>query len=168
MHDIDKIMSMLDWNESIETQQQGMRFAQNINNINVFILPINPGISKNVWENCAKILADRPDKILAPYLIHLLEWLQDLNWPGAVTILERLKTYDEMEMLVFSVECCVEKAIACSKLDEIRFFEEMKFLNNISELLENEKLKENLPKRILEILQKHYNNPGWWDSEYEE
>ena len=31
------------------------------------------------------------DEELAPYLIELMEWLQDMNWPGAFCILDRLK-----------------------------------------------------------------------------
>ncbi len=41
----------------------------------------------------------------------------------------------------------------------------IKWLDNLSELLANEELKEKLPVEILEILQKHYDNPGWWDDE---
>ena len=30
---------------------------------------------------------------LEPYLIELMEWLQDLNWPGALIVLNRLSEY---------------------------------------------------------------------------
>lgn len=30
---------------------------------------------------------------MKPYLIDLLEWLQDMNWPGAFCILDRLQKY---------------------------------------------------------------------------
>lgn len=157
MCNIDEIMEMLDWNNSEEIQQKGVELAKNIKSISAFVQPNDPG--KSVWENCAKVLVDRQDDKLKPYLSQLLEWLQDMNWPGAEIILERLKTYDEMEMLVFNVKCCVEKAIACGKFDE------MKLLDNISELLCNEKLKAALPTEILEILQKHYHDRGWWCEE---
>ena len=157
MCNIDEIMDMLDWNNSEAVQQKGVELAKNINNICAFVQPNAPG--KSVWENCARIITDRSDDKLKPYLLQLLEWLQDMNWPGAEIIRERLKTYGEMEMLVFNVECCVEKAVACGKFDE------MKFLDNISELLDNKKLKMALSIKTLETLEKHYHNRGWWDEE---
>ena len=157
MCNIDEIMDMLDWNNNEEVQQKGVELAKSIKSISAFVHPNDPG--KTVWENCARILADRPDEKLKPYLSQLLEWLQDMNWPGAEIILARLKKYDEMEMLVFNVECCVEKAVAYGKFDE------MKLLDNISELLDNSKLKAALPMETLEILQKHYHNRGWWEEE---
>lgn len=36
-------------------------------------------------------MADKSDEVLAPYLIPLFEWLQDMNWPGAYRIYDRLK-----------------------------------------------------------------------------
>jgi len=157
MCNIDEIMEMLDWNNSEEIQQKGIELAKNIKSISAFVQPNDPG--KSVWENCAKILADRPDNKLQPYLSQLLEWLKDMNWPGAEVILERLKVYDETEMFVFNVECCVKEAIAVGEFDE------MKLIDNISELLANEKLKAALSTNILEMLQKHYHNRGWWDEE---
>lgn len=157
MCNIDEIMDMLDGNNSEAIQQKGIELAKNIKNINVFLQPAYLG--KLVWENCAKILADRSDMDLQPYLPQLLEWLQDLTWPGTLIILERLKIYDEMEMLVFNVECCVKKAVACGT------WEDLLLLDHISELLDNEKLKAALPRKISEILQKHYHNWGWWDED---
>ena len=55
------------------------------------ILP-NP---KSVWENCAIILAQRTDSELEPYLDQIFEWLQDLNWPGAIMIHNRMLDMEE-------------------------------------------------------------------------
>ncbi len=150
MCNINEIMEMLYGNNSEEVQQKGVELAKNIKSINSFVLLNDPG--KKVWENCAKILADRSDEELNPYLLRLLDWVQDLNWPGARIILERFKIYREIEELVSSVEYCVKEAVACS------VFDEMKLLDHISELLDNEKLKAALSIEILEILQKHYHN----------
>ena len=49
-----------------------------------------PVESKSVWENCAKVLINKSDEDLQLYYIHLFEWLQDLNWPGAYLIYDRL------------------------------------------------------------------------------
>ena len=146
MYNIDEIMNMLDWNNSIEIQQKGIELAKLIKSINIFILPMHPGCNKNVWENCAQILVDKSDEVLNPYLTNLLEWIEDLNWPGALIIMERLKNFSETEMLTFAVEESTK--IASATDNHI-------WLKNLSALLNNEKLKANLPIDILEILEKH-------------
>lgn len=58
---------------------EGIRLVREINDLSLLIqLPAEP----SVWDNCAKILSERTDKELSPYLVELLEWLQDLNWLG--------------------------------------------------------------------------------------
>ena len=147
MYDIDKIMEMLDWNNSSEIQNRGVELAKNVKSINVFLQPLHPGCNKNVWENCAKILASKDDKTLLPYTDQMLEWLQDLNWPGALIILRRLKNFSASDEFVFAVEECVKMAVAC---------DEQIWLDYLSELLDNEPLKAKLPDEILTILKKHY------------
>ena len=149
MCNIDEIMNMLDWNNNAETQQKGIELAKDIKSINVFILPMHPGCSKNVWDNCAIILADKSDEVLNPYLIRLLEWIKDINWPGALIILDRLKRFSETSMLYFAVKVCVKKAVATN--DRI-------WLGSMSELLDNDKLKNELPKDVLEVLQSLYHH----------
>lgn len=90
MVNIDYIMGLIDWNNSIEEQALGIRLARDVKCINAFLQPGSP-YGKNVWDNCAKILSERTNEELAPYLIELMEWLQDMNWPGAFCILDRLK-----------------------------------------------------------------------------
>lgn len=55
-----------------------------------FIQPYIPNKSKVVWEPCAKVIAFKSDEELEPYLNQLFEWLQDMNWPGADIIYDRL------------------------------------------------------------------------------
>ena len=90
MVNIDYIMELIDWNNSIEEQALGIRLARDVKCINAFLQPQSP-YGKNGWDNCAKILSERTNEELAPYLIELMEWLQDMNWPGAFCILDRLK-----------------------------------------------------------------------------
>ena len=145
MHDIDTIMGMLDWNESIKTQQQGVELAKHVISINAFILPCNPGSSKNVWENCARVLVDKPDSALQPYLTQLIEWLEDMNWPGALIIRERLNRFSEGAQLSAAVEICVKRALVADS--------EM-WIVNMAELLENGNLKASLPGDISALLQR--------------
>ena len=95
---IDKIYAMLSWKNDISVQYHGIKKAKKIKNLWVFIMPILPEDSKSVWENCSKILADKSDSELKPYLNHLFEWLQDMNWPGALTIYDRLLKIPFLEL----------------------------------------------------------------------
>lgn len=112
MTDIDYIMSLLDWNNSVAGQVKGIKLAENVENINVFLQPCNKSYSKNVWDNCAKILSTRTDEELSPYLVELLEWLQDLNWPGAFCILDRLQKYADRPSLNRALITCLKYAQA--------------------------------------------------------
>ena len=90
MINITEIMDMLDWNMPYEIQYKGRNLAKELEVIKPFIQPLTPKHNKNVWENCAFIVADKSDEQLLPYLTDLLEWLQDMNWPGAFCIYNRL------------------------------------------------------------------------------
>lgn len=87
---IDEIFDMLDWSQPESVQQFGIKEASSIKHLHVFILPCSRTYSKNLWENCAKVLAAKSDDELEPFFGGLLEWLQDLNWPGAEIIYNRL------------------------------------------------------------------------------
>ena len=107
---IDDILELLDWNRSSEEQSQGRTLAQEVKCLNVFLQPRLPyGI--RVWDNCAKILVEKTDQELSPYLMELLVWLQDLNWPGAWTILERLQNYQKD----LSYEIAFRTCLKCAK-----------------------------------------------------
>ena len=88
--DMNEIMDMLDWNRDSDIQEEGRQLAENIKCLNVFMQPLDKQYNKNVWENCALILSKKSDDLLEPYVFDLLEWLQDMNWPGADIIYQRL------------------------------------------------------------------------------
>ena len=112
MLDIDYIMDLLDWNNSKEDQERGVKLAESVKCINVFLQPNSYRYGKNVWDNCAKILSARPDEELSPYLTELLKWLRDMNWPGAFCILERLKRMVDDRMFSYSYTACLKCAKA--------------------------------------------------------
>ena len=132
MYNIDEVMDMLDCNNDVEIQEKGIELAKNVKCINVFILPKHSKCNKNVWENCAKVLADKTDKILNPYLIKILEWIEDLNRPGAIIIVDRLKKFHDTKMLSFAIKECVKRASATDNRI---------WLENLSDLMDNVKLK---------------------------
>lgn len=117
MVDVTEIMDMLDWHMSPEIQSKGISLARDIEIIIPFIQPLTPKHNKNVWENCAVIVAEKSDEKLKPYLVELLEWLQDMNWPGAFCILDRLQRYSDNKSLHSAINICIEKAKDCG--DEV-------------------------------------------------
>lgn len=95
MNDIDYIMSLLDWNNDIAEQERGIMLARNVKCFNVFFQPRCLPYGINVWDNGAKIISEKSDDELETYLPEMMEWLQDMNWPGAFCILDRLKKFED-------------------------------------------------------------------------
>ena len=118
-----------------------------------------PPASPSVWEQCAIILSEKTDDELVPYLTSILQWLYDLNWPGALTILNRLKNFSGKQLKKSFIDSVVR---AINSHDEE---EGMMWLDYLSELLDNKELKKELPEEILNILEKHYNHWGYWRNE---
>lgn len=152
MYNINKIYKMLNWKNPIKTQLRGVELAEKVENLSLLI---QPPAEPSVWELCAKVISQKNDNVLEPYLDELLEWLQDLNSPGALTILDRLKMFSGNE-LKERVENAVVNATKMPNEEGLRW------LDYLSELLDNEKLKDALPREVIEKLQKHYHNWGAW------
>ena len=135
---IDSIMDMLDWNSPPEVQQRGRELARTIKCFNIFLQPGHPEYNKNVWDNCAIILAEKSDAELKPYLKSLFEWLNDMNWPGAYFIWDRLKCYKDDAWF-----CCV----LTDSINIAKALNENTWLNTLLEL-DRERQKQ-LKKTIL-------------------
>lgn len=118
---IDYIINLLNWECSSQDQEKGIKLGKKVKCINAFVMPSKP-LSKEVWENCAKILSSKSDEELSDYLFELLEWLQDLNWPGALIIAERLKKYSKDNKLE-----TVKKGLSKSKLENDELWEKNLF-----------------------------------------
>lgn len=155
MNNIQNIYNMLSWESPDKIKAKGFRLAREIKDLSLLIFPPAPSY---VWECCAQILSEKSDADLAPYLDKLLEWLQDLNWPGALLILERLKNFSGEKLKKPFLEL-VNNAIKMNNE------EGLKWLDYLSELLDNKELRAILPEETLQILEKHYHNWAWW---YEE
>ena len=94
---IDEIYELFTWDVSCSDEEydarveRGIAEARKLRNIYPFVQPIVAGRnSKSVWEPCAIVIALKADEELDDYIYRLLEWLQDMNWPGAEIIFERL------------------------------------------------------------------------------
>lgn len=108
--DVTEILDMIDWSMPLEIQSKGVLLAKKVETIVPFIQPVTPKYNKNVWENCAVIISEKNDEKLKPHLVELLEWLQDMNWPGAFCILGRLQKYLDNNAIHSAINVCVEKA----------------------------------------------------------
>ena len=103
----EEMFDLLDANNSEERQKKGLDYARTIKNLEIFIQPFFGCRSKMIWDNCALILSEKGDEELEPYLIELLKWLQDLNWPGALTIMNRLREYEKNNAFMMSLAYCM-------------------------------------------------------------
>ena len=110
----------------MEKQEQGIALAKDVKCINVFLQPGSRYYGKNVWDNCAKILSARSNEELSPYMIELMEWLQDMNWPGAFCIFDRLKGMVNEQLFQYSYTICLKCARA---LDDETWESNLKMLN---------------------------------------
>ncbi len=96
MMTLDDIYESFIWDKSYTDEEYEAKIAVGINEarkykyLYPFIQPVIPETGKCIWEPCAKVIALKTDDELRPYLPLLFEWLQDLNWPGAQTIFDRL------------------------------------------------------------------------------
>ncbi len=102
-----EMFEMLNWNSSIETQKKGICEAVKVKYISIFFQPQE---SKDVWENCAKVIAKKSDTELSIYVIDMLTWLQDMNWPGAERIFNRL-CHMQPQLVYNNFLFCLKKAI---------------------------------------------------------
>lgn len=109
MVNIDYIMELLDCDNSKEEQLLGIKLARNIEIIEAFLQP-GPPYGKRVWENCAEILSEKTDEELATCLTGLMEWLQDMNWPGSFCILDRLKKFEKNPAFYQAFDDCLKRA----------------------------------------------------------
>ena len=141
---IEELFKMLSCESDETTQKKGIEEAKKIKKEYLFVLM---QYKSKVAENCAKALYELSDEVLKSYSTQLLEWIQDMNWPGAWIILERLKKFNETKLLACAVERSVKTALVC---------DDQHWLKSMSELLDNKRLKEDLPKDILEILNNRY------------
>lgn len=149
---LDVIFPMLDWNNTVEIQQKGIEIANDIKDISSFILPITNKYNKNIWDNCAKIVASRTDEYLVPYLPKIFEWLQDLNWPGAFIIVERLKIFNSR---------LIAKPYNKAVIEAMRMDDDNQWLDNLSFLIEKEDLAKLLDSNTQMILNDRFYH-GFW------
>ena len=140
---IDEIMDLIQWDQPETEQQRGIAMAREVRCLKAFFQPGSREYGKNVWDNCAEIICERSDEELRYYITDMLLWLEDLNWPGAELIQERLKQFREVNMLVMYLNDWVP---ALNKLGK------RAWLSAIAEILDNPNLEGRLNPDTIQIL----------------
>lgn len=146
MTNIDRIMELIYWHRTEEEQQEGIALAREVKCIKAFFQPFYPEGSKGVWDNCAKIICERSDEELKPYITDMLLWLEDLNWPGAEIIQQRLIDFQDVSGLASDLNSFIPALEKLGEISWIRF---------IAELLSNEELSQALKESTREIFTKY-------------
>ena len=139
---MNEIYDMLSLKSDPQTLAKGIGLAKQVGNLHLLIQPPAPPA---VWERCADILSQKSDEELEPYIYELLEWLQDLNYPGALTIVERLKAFSGEKL----AEAFVDAVHSADNLDKVQG---SRWMLALSELLDNAVLKEHLQQDIVDKL----------------
>ena len=144
---IDAILRLLDWKQSEENQIKGLRMAKEVQCIKAFFRPITQWASKGLWDNCALVIAERSDTELKPYAQEMLLWLEDMNWPGAEIIQQRLlrmEDDDTIKDIAAHIDDRVSAFVALQKTD---------WLWPIAQLLTNRKIRSALKEKTLRCLE---------------
>jgi hypothetical protein len=143
MSNIDEIIALLDWNRDSVDQEKGLVLARDVECIKAFFQPSGRNYGKNVWDNCAVIICERSDAELNYYILDMLLWLEDLNWPGAELIQQRLIRFCDVQMLAMWLNSVVPQLYKLGMRSWLFF---------IAPLLENSFLVEKLNSETLCIL----------------
>jgi hypothetical protein len=81
----------LHWSISKEEQQEAISYLiDNIRDEDLNLL-IFSRLDKGFWDNAALVLKGLGYPKVKPVLPKILEWIQDMNWPGSFEILDLLK-----------------------------------------------------------------------------
>jgi hypothetical protein len=121
----------LNWNLPLDIQDDAVCKMASMIDINPKDL-LQP-VSKEYWENAAKVLLKMGYPRIREAIPGLLIWLQDINWPGSNEVMELLKTIPKAELVPY-LDDAVKEAISSD--DEI-------WIENLSYFLLQLKLNEN-------------------------
>lgn len=74
-----------------EAQQKAIAWLTSREDYDLHLLIQTDG--KSHWENAAKVLRQKGAAKTMGIIDHLLEWIQDINWPGSQDIMALLETF---------------------------------------------------------------------------
>lgn len=107
--ELDQLLDNLSWNRPIEVQNRAIEEILKFKPLDYTLL-IMPK-AKSCWENAAKILRKSDLPHTREIVMGLLEWLQDLNWPGAQIVIEILESINKITLIPFIEETLKKAAL---------------------------------------------------------
>ncbi|ETT62605.1 hypothetical protein C173_25936 [Paenibacillus sp. FSL R7-277] len=84
MEDIQALIQKLDWDTPEAEQAEAIHKLQDIRDGELHLL-LQP-LGKGYWDGAAEVIVRLGFPRVKPILPGLLEWIQDMNWPGAAQI----------------------------------------------------------------------------------
>jgi HEAT repeat protein len=139
-----ELLSNLNWNLPLEVQEGAIKSITEVIDEQKAKILVQFG-SKALWENEARILKNigyPKNKYTIP---GLLEWLQDLNWPGALISMEALIAIED-EILAPYVENAIINAAGDN---DVTWKDSLKELLSKKESLKT-KIKKDINKLLME------------------
>lgn len=98
----------LDWNQPKEVQAAAKKAIKLKIGNDLSPLMIR-NLQKSQWENAAEILESLDPSRVAPFTPDLLEWMKDMNWPGANRVFDMLIQFQKHELLP-DIDSAISKA----------------------------------------------------------
>lgn len=92
---------------------------------------ILPDGEKDLYSECAHVISNLPNRIIAMYAVELMSWFQDLNWPGVEQVYKVLRNLP-IDILISALQKAYQSAIEDS--DE-------EWIYNLSEKFQDLRLK---------------------------
>ncbi|AKL95054.1 hypothetical protein CACET_c16050 [Clostridium aceticum] len=151
MEDIEKFIRDLNWNNPKDITDKAIQELLKVNEEEAVLLAnqSNDLCNKSCWHNASIVLKEigyPRNRLALPYLMN---WFQDVNWPGVPVVVELLKDID-IETLVPHIKHAMEKALRDN--DSFWAFGILYLLKELN--ISNSKLKEsNLFNQLVELSQ---------------
>ena len=144
MDSIQRIYDMLDWRQPEEIRNEGRVLAHKIKDVSLLYNP--KGATPSAWIECWKVLLEKSDDDLTPYITDFLEYIADMNRMGAESVLERLVVFSGEKLKPYYMNA-INKSIIRKDINGIIW------LGWLSDLLDNKELKSLLSKDVINLLE---------------
>ena len=95
--DIFKDLSGLQWNAESKAFDEACEYwrTKPLSEKRRLVLPKG---GKAYWNGAARVLSQESREVLLELAPEMLQWLQDMNWPGAGVVFDTLLSLDEQEL----------------------------------------------------------------------
>ena len=120
--EVNKLIDALDWNATSEETENAIERLVNLDDDRLYLL-LQPRCDKRYWDNAAIVISKIGYPRIKSIIPGLLRWLQDMNWPGAMTVVETLQKVDK-NVLIYYIEQALLKAKATNDTSWITWIKE--------------------------------------------